>query len=60
MELVKTIKFNASTEAEGMKKLSSLVNLLNTLEVDDLQYLSDISKRKPGWVKKARPYEKFL
>jgi len=60
MELVKTIKFNASSEAEGMKKLSSLVSLLNTVAVDDLQYLADISKRKPGWVKKAKPYERFL
>ena len=56
----RTLKFNTDSEQKGIEKMKAIVSLINNLDHDDLLYLSQLSERKKGWVKKAKPYENFL
>lgn len=54
------IKFEATDQAESVKKVSALVDIVKSLSTEDLIYIAEMSKKKPKWVEKAKPYAKFL
>jgi hypothetical protein len=56
----KQISFTKENETEVTRTMKAVVDLINHLSTDDLAHLAEFSKRKPGWVKKAKGYERFL
>lgn len=60
MEFQYNIKFNATTKEESLKVMNAITQIIKSISVEDLEYVAKISKDKPSWVKKAKPYEKFL
>ena len=54
------LTFNTPSEEKGTQLMKAFVSMLNQLDQDDIIYLGQLSERKKGWVKKAKPYENFL
>lgn len=55
-----TLEFNTSTKEDSLKVMNAVTQIIRSVSVEDLEYIAKISKAKPGWVKKAKPYENFL
>lgn len=60
MECKYNIKFEALNDAEGVRKVKALVDIVKALKVEDLEYVAEMSKKKQNWVERAKPYAKFL
>lgn len=58
----KTVKFTvtADTDEKCTEKLIAAQDILKALPHDDLIYLADLAKKKPNFVKAAKPYVKYL
>jgi len=60
MQFEYKIKFEAASQEESIKKMQAVTDIMKSLKVEDLLYVADMSKKKPKWVEKAKPYAKFL
>ncbi len=58
----KTVNFTvtADTDAKCTEKLTAAKVIIELLPHDDLLYLADLVKKKPNFVKKAKPYVIYL
>lgn len=54
------LKLEAANQPESVRKMKAITDILKSLKVEDLEYVADMSKKKPNWVEKAKPYAKFL
>jgi hypothetical protein len=60
MEFTFTVKIDAPTIEKAKEALQAMIDLKKSLQHEDLIYLANLAKRKPSFVKKAKPYESYL
>ncbi|HEY0029143.1 MAG TPA: hypothetical protein VGC65_00180 [Bacteroidia bacterium] len=60
MEKTYNFKIEKPTEAQCLEAMKAAADIVRSLPHADLLYLADLSKRKPTFVTKAKPYEKYL
>lgn len=54
------ITVTKETDLQCNQAVQAAVDLIKHLPHNDLIYIADLAKRKPNFVTKAKPYEKFL
>ena len=54
------LKLEARDQPESVRKMKAITDVLKSLKVEDLEYIAKMSKEKPNWVEKAKPYAKYL
>lgn len=60
MEKNYNFKVTADTEQKCLEKVTAASDIIKALPHDDLIYLADLAKKKPNFVKKAKPYSHLL
>ena len=56
MKVFKTISFETKDEATAKRALQAFADMNDNLSVEDMEALGNLSKEKPGWVGKAKPF----
>jgi len=62
MSITKTYNFSITKVDENKcrEAMQAASDLVKSLPHEDLVYIAELAKRKPNFVSKAKPYEKFL
>ena len=55
-----TISITRENEKQCPEAAQAAVDIIKALPHDDLLYLADLAKKKPNFVKKAKPYVSYL